>query len=331
MEINEYKNKKIRELTQYYNSLMTSERQKNARESINIRKNFLLSQFQRSSMIRQLQQALENTLRSLQSEMTSSINKIRSLQPNKIKVGNKRALLIGINYENTSSQLNGCINDVSLIGSYIKDKGFSDITVLTDKTEKKPTKSNILLELEKFLTTSKQDDILYFHYSGHGSTLSDNNGDESDKIDETIVSKDLLNITDDELINVIRKNLQKDRTLIAIFDSCHSGTVLDLKYSFSESLEKLSIIESTKYEDLTPNIIMLSGCRDSQYSEETLTSTGVNGLLTWSVYETLTKVKGLTWKSFYISVRKLLKNIRATQVPQLSMGSLIDINDKSIF
>lgn len=331
MEINDYKNKKIRELTQYYNSLITSERQKHARESINIRRNFLFTQFQRSSLIRQLDQALGKTLSSLQSNMTQSINKIKNLQPNKIKSGNKKALLIGINYENTSAQLSGCINDVSLIASYIKNKGFLDITLLTDKTQKKPTKSNILLELENFLSNSKQDDILYFHYSGHGSTVADNNGDEADKIDETIVSKDLLNITDDELINVIRKNLPKDRTFIAVFDSCHSGTVLDLKYSFSETVEKFSINESSKYEDLSPNIIMLSGCRDSQYSEETLTSTGVNGLLTWSIYETLTKVKDLTWKSFYISVRKLLKNIGAIQIPQLSMGSLIDINDKSIF
>jgi hypothetical protein len=64
---------------------------------------------------------------------------------------------------------------------------------------------------------------------------------------------------------------------------------------------------------------------------ETLTSTGVNGLLTWAIYDTLTKVKDLTWKSFYLSVRKLLRDIRAVQVPQLSMGSLIDINDKAVF
>jgi hypothetical protein len=331
MEITEYKNKKIVDLRRVYNSKILSERQKHSRDLVNIRRNFLISLFQKSNLTRQLTSELSNRVFSINKEMEDSINKIKNIYPNKIKVGKKKALLIGINYEKTSAQLNGCINDVSLIGNYLKTKQFLDISLLTDKTENKPTKNNILLELEKFLSTSEQDDILYFHYSGHGSYIKDLNGDETDGKDETIVSKDFLNITDDELINIIRNKLPKDRTLIAVFDSCHSGTILDLKYSFTETIEKISINESTKYEDLSPNLILLSGCRDSQYSMETLTSTGVNGLLTWAIYDTLTKVKDLTWKSFYLSVRKLLRDIRAVQVPQLSMGSLIDINDKAVF
>lgn len=331
MEITEYKNKKIVDLRRVYNSKILSERQKHSRDLVNIRRNFLISLFQKSNLTRQLTSELSNRVFSINKEMEDSINKIKNIYPNKIKVGKKKALLIGINYEKTSAQLNGCINDVSLIGNYLKTKQFLDICLLTDKTENKPTKNNILLELEKFLSTSEQDDILYFHYSGHGSYIKDLNGDETDGKDETIVSKDFLNITDDELINIIRNKLPKDRTLIAVFDSCHSGTILDLKYSFTETIEKISINESTKYEDLSPNLILLSGCRDSQYSMETLTSTGVNGLLTWAIYDTLTKVKDLTWKSFYLSVRKLLRDIRAVQVPQLSMGSLIDINDKAVF
>jgi hypothetical protein len=75
---------------------------------------------------------------------------------------------------------------------------------------------------------------------------------------------------------------------------------------------------------------MISGCRDSQTSQECLTSTGLDGLLTWSLYETLTKNKNLTWISLYTSIKTLIKNKGEIQVPQLSMGSLIDLNESII-
>lgn len=329
MEIKEYKTKKISEITLSYSNLISIERQIHARNSINIRRNFLLSQFQRQNQILSLDNQLRNTIASLQQKMNVELNNLNSIVTKTISTkGNKKALLIGINYENTVAQLNGCINDVSLIGNHIKNKGFS-VTLLTDKTEKKPTKTNIITELENFLSSSLENDILYFHYSGHGSNVVDLNNDELDRKDETIVSKDLQNITDDELVSIIRKKLPKNRTLIAVFDSCHSGTVLDLKYNveYVENSQTLRISDSSKYTDIDPNIIMISGCRDSQYSEECLTSTGVNGLLTWGLYETITKNKNLTFKSIYVSLLKLLKGIGAIQVPQLSMGSLIDINE----
>jgi len=328
MEISQYKTKKSQDITSSYNSQINNEKQKHARESINIRKNFLLSQFQRNNMLKELDSRLNNTLTSLQTEMNNAINKVKNLPINKIKVGGKKALLIGINYENTYSQLNGCINDVSLMENHLKTKGFSEVTLITDKTEIKPTKANILSSLEKFLTSSKDDDILYFHYSGHGSIVKDDNGDEVDGRDETIVSKDLILITDDELISLIKQKLNKKATLVAIFDSCHSGSVLDLKYTFSDNL---SIVDSPKYDDISPNIIMISGCKDSQTSEEKFISNKVYGLLTWCIYETVTKNKNLTWKSLYTSVKKLLQDSKALQVPQLSMGSLIDIGDNVPF
>ena len=72
---------------------------------------------------------------------------------------------------------------------------------------------------------------------------------------------------------------------------------------------------------------MISGCKDSQYSEEKYIYDKTYGLLTWSIYETVTKNKNLSWRSLYTSVKKLLKDSKAVQTPQLSMGSLIDIGD----
>jgi hypothetical protein len=55
----------------------------------------------------------------------------------------KKALLVGINYRNTESELNGCINDIINMKDVLITKfGYSidDITVITDDTEIKPTR-----------------------------------------------------------------------------------------------------------------------------------------------------------------------------------------------
>jgi hypothetical protein len=83
--------------------------------------------------------------------------------------------------------------------------------------------------------------VLY--YSGHGSKLPDQNGDETDEIDETIVPHDSTtnvdtqkDIRDDEF-DVWFKELKNYTTNITfIFDSCHSGTVT--RGGASKSIER---------------------------------------------------------------------------------------------
>lgn len=314
MELIEYKNKKISSLKKQYNHQMTT-------ELLNYYKN-----------IRELKNQYNILKKSIEIDFKKNINLVKNMQPQNLKnIKNKKALLIGINYTNTSYQLNGCINDVNLISNCIQNRNFSEVITITDKTELKPTRDNIISSLENFLSNASDNDFLYFHYSGHGSTEQDNNSDEKDNQDETIVSSDLFNIKDDDIIQIIKNKLTSKATLFAIFDSCHSGSILDLKYSFSENRGKLSINEEQNYNDIHPNIIMISGCADNQYSEETLTDKGIGGLMTWAFNEVITNKKNLSWKDLYLNIKNLLRNIKARQVPQLSMGSLININDKCLF
>ena len=332
MEIKEYKDKKISNLTNLYNSQISNETVKYNKNVNHIRRNFLMSQFQRNLKLKELQKEFNSLTNSIKGKLKTSVDQVKNIPVQNIKdIKNKKALLIGINYINTSYQLNGCINDFNLVGNYIKNRGFSEVTTITDKTELKPTRYNIISSLEKFLSNASDNDFLFFHYSGHGSTEKDNNLDEQDKQDETIVSSDLFNIKDDELANIIKNKLTTKATIFAIFDSCHSGTVLDLKYIFSESKGKLTINEEEKYNDIYPNIMMISGCKDNQYSEESLTDKGVGGLMTWAFNDIITKKQNLSWKDLYLNIKNLLKNIGAEQVPQLSIGSLIEINDKCVF
>lgn len=90
----------------------------------------------------------------------------------------KVALLVGINYRGTSSELNGCINDVNSAKEFILTQGYEekDIIVLTDDTILKPTRRNIMRKLMKLILSDAKN--IYFHYSGHGTHIRDRNGDE---------------------------------------------------------------------------------------------------------------------------------------------------------
>ena len=76
------------------------------------------------------------------------------------------------------------------------------IRMLTDQAA---TRAGILAALEKLAKETGPEDVVYVHYSGHGSQVEDFSGDETDDhLDETLVPHDgrtanVPDITDDEL------------------------------------------------------------------------------------------------------------------------------------
>jgi len=153
----------------------------------------------------------------------------------------KKALLIGINYFQTKNELKGCINDVTTVKAFIMKNGFEDspphMTVLTDDSPTtKPTRNNILTAMMWLVHDNQPGDTLFFHYSGHGGQVEDLNGDEDDGFDETIMPVDFRTsgqIIDDDMHTLLVKPLQQGVKLIAVFDSCHSGTSLDLPFVYT--------------------------------------------------------------------------------------------------
>ena len=73
-------------------------------------------------------------------------------------------------------------------------------------------------------------------YLGHGGQTEDLDGDEDDGYDEVIYPVDYRragHIVDDEMHRILVSSLQPGVRLTAIFDSCHSGSALDLPYVYS--------------------------------------------------------------------------------------------------
>lgn len=158
--------------------------------------------------------------------------------------GKKKALLVGINYFGTDSELHGCINDVHNMVTFLSERyGFAkdDMVILTDdQTHPKaiPTRQNMLGAMQWLVSDARPNDNLFFHYSGHGGRTQDLDGDEEDGYDECIYPVDFKQtqpgyILDDEIHDILVRSLPMGCRLTGLFDCCHSGSVMDLPYMYS--------------------------------------------------------------------------------------------------
>jgi hypothetical protein len=193
-----------------------------------------------------------------------------------VKVLKTAALLIGINYTQTpEARLNGCVNDVKKMSEFLTQRmGFKPETISMFHDEdpilaRQTTALGILTQLRKLAIDSWrfQYDIIWIHYSGHGVGIRDRSGDEKDGQDECIIPSDYKRfgiITDDFLKTIIR-NFNPKTKVFAVFDSCHSGSILDLKYRF---VNNVSMAEEFAGPELGSRVISLSGCRDDQTSAD---------------------------------------------------------------
>jgi hypothetical protein len=153
--------------------------------------------------------------------------------------GTKRALVIGINYRGTSGELSGCHNDAKNMIAFLKvHYGFEDrnITILIDDdVHTQPTKANIMAAFEYLAHVSEPGDAIVMHYAGHGGRVKDLSGDEEDGFDESMVPVDFRTagqILDDDIFMTLVHPLKEGVYMTCIIDCCHSGTILDLPFTF---------------------------------------------------------------------------------------------------
>ena len=312
-------NNNVSNLTNYYNNALNNiKRSRNTNATKN-------------RLIQNLNNETNNKYQILKTQLNKDIQAVNNLVMPEIK--NKKsnsALLIGINYFGTQHELYGCINDTSSINSLISSYNYQKVCILTDNTEKKPNHNNILTEFKNLLSNSHSGDVLLLFYSGHGSYILDKNNNEKTGKDQVIIPCDLSEIVDDELKSIIQTNLKKDVTLIALFDCCHSGSILDLKYQYMDSLDKNNFTENINETETTGNVIMISGCNDVQTSSDASINNKNQGAMTWAFLEAFKSEKNITWRNLLIKMRDLLQKSDFTQLPQLTSGSFFNI-DSPVF
>ncbi|HEX5723893.1 MAG TPA: caspase family protein, partial [Longimicrobiaceae bacterium] len=144
------------------------------------------------------------------------------------------ALVVGVgDYANYGDEEGG-----DLFGSAADARNLRDVLVarwgfrpehvrlLTDSAA---TRDAIRAAFTEWLpAAAKPGDLVVFYFSGHGSQVLDESGDEDDGLDETLCPADVLrrdaarDIRDDELNAWLRALPTREVTVI--LDACHSGT-----------------------------------------------------------------------------------------------------------
>lgn len=151
-----------------------------------------------------------------------------------------RALIVAIaNYPlNSGWESIHANNDKKYILEILSLKEFqpAHIAILSDE---QATKANISNALIKLYNDTEPGDAIFLHFSCHGQQMMDDNGDEEDGLDESLVLYDAKykyipqqyegenHLRDDELgiwLDKLRRKAGEAGRVTVTLDACHSGT-----------------------------------------------------------------------------------------------------------
>lgn len=251
----------------------------------------------------------------------------------------KKALCIGINdYPGTQNDLSGCVNDANDWAAALTARGFSVSKLLNAQA----SKAAMVGAMSNLISTAASGDTVVLTYSGHGTWVPDNNGDEPDGRDEGLCPWDIGSgnvLLDDELAPILTTHAKGVRVIL-ITDSCHSGSVnrgddseLDAGLPRARFLppevwmDKAELPRARKAANLpaisgllrTGGNVLIAGCQDSQYSWDTSFNNRPNGAFTFYALKALAALPATasyaTW--FNAITPQYLPTNRLPQNPQM--------------
>jgi uncharacterized caspase-like protein len=184
-----------------------------------------------------------------------------------VQAATRRALVFGLGKQADTSwgKIHGD-NDIFYVKQMLQQAGYTDI--LTMKNEQ-ATKAGMVKAFQELADRCRRGDNVYIHYSGHGQLMTDLDGDEALKWqnshadwDEAWIPYDAYmiygpddrgekHLCDDEiaaLLQAIREKIGKRGELVVVVDACHSGDAtcgpddeecvrgVDLKFSIPKSI-----------------------------------------------------------------------------------------------
>jgi len=255
----------------------------------------------------------------------------------------KYALCIGINdYPGTDSDLSGCVNDANDWGAALQKRGFT-VAKMLNKTA---TGRNMRDAIKAVVSQASAGDTVLIQYSGHGSYVPDQNGDEPDGVDECLCPYDLSKglITDDELFDLYNAKKSGVR-VVMISDSCHSGTVARFAPIMTPPTIKGGKAPQRKVRFLPPAAflskrevaklgarrasrsssppgrfasLLMSGCQDTEFSYDAIFQGRPNGAFSFVALRALASLPSqATFNDWHKAIRRLLPSQQYPQSPNL--------------
>lgn len=261
------------------------------------------------------------------------------------------ALIIGISkYADPSiSQLPGAAGDAQRIYDRLTDaRGYNfpkeNVCLLQDQAATVEGFKQAFRAV--LLNRAQSGDQAVLYFAGHGSYTKDLNGDEPDELDETLIlhdsrSKGVHDLVDDELNGMLASLYARTTHLVAIFDSCNSGTVTrdgmeTVRFQSPEAdyqSERLIVADKAgSASDSLPETVAgtgdeAAGMSTAAMPEAVFVSAAADGtsavekdragLFTSSLLQVLTEAGGgpLTWAQVALRVPPLISAAHGYQVP----------------
>ncbi|MGK7953021.1 MAG: caspase family protein [Xenococcaceae cyanobacterium] len=267
------------------------------------------------------------------------------------------ALLVGINdYPNPKHRLEGCVNDITAIEGYLNERFDRQeyqlhLQTLTDE---QATREEVINGFRNHLRQARQDDVVLFYYSGHGSQEQAPKEFwhlEPDHLDETLVCYDSRtengwDLADKELAKLIAEVAENEPHITIILDCCHSGSgtkdpmqetkerrfpadkrkrPLDSFIFKLEELEKLSDTNRdpekhpTGWKIPKGRHVLLAACRDHETAKEY--GSKHRGYFSYFLMDTLSKTNGkLTYRDLFARTNAIVRSESRDQSPQLEVN-----------
>jgi hypothetical protein len=212
------------------------------------------------------------------------------------------SLNIGLNsvdpnhYGGWDGKLIACEYDAISMEKIAKSTGCEVTKLLT----KSATVDNVKKHINNAAQKLEPGDLFFLTYSGHGGQLPDSNNDEGDGFDETWCLYD-REFVDDEL-NFCLRDFKDGVKILALSDSCHSGTVVKarflkrtleidtmhsnvdksgiryrfapdevLSHTYYQNKEMYDVILSdinNKEKQVHASVLLISGCEDHELSAD---------------------------------------------------------------
>jgi hypothetical protein len=250
----------------------------------------------------------------------------------------KRALCVGINdYPGTWSDLAGCVNDAADWKDALERRGF-EVERLLDRAA---TRQSLIASLRRLVGISRPGDIIVFQFSGHGSWIPDEDGDEPDLRDEVLCPHDIAQgkpLTDDDLHGIFSERRAGVR-IVLIADSCHSGTVSRFRRApaadrgrtrvrflpprcFLRGASLRALPRRGSRRAGSPpgrrSALLLSGCQETEFSYDAFFRGRPNGAFTHAALRALSSLRpGATYLDWYQAIRRALPTAEHPQTPSL--------------
>jgi len=247
-------------------------------------------------------------------------------------------LAIGLNYAGTNNALRGCVNDAQAWMQQFGPIAQSQFML----TETEATKAGIVSAIAHTLSKLAAGDTAIITYSGHGTYIPDQSGDETDRRDEALCPYDLNKnlLLDDELRDLLSQRAAGSRVLL-ITDCCHSGTMTrdvgldtpDLsglpryvpfaeltECMCAETVDRITSQARAARSIEAPvdqtDLIHLAGCRDDQVSYDATIGGKACGAFTYFAIKALQarQSKGLTFAEWRDAVTPA--RLPSAQYPQ---------------